>query len=98
MADHLTWKTCSLNNSPCDTSAQEKQCTISGGTCTPSIDAYYIEVTLCTLVGILWLLWKYRKLKSLQNLPLSKWQVRNRRRSELLEDEDDDESSSKITA
>ncbi|CAF1636066.1 unnamed protein product, partial [Didymodactylos carnosus] len=40
-----------------------------------TIDAYYIEVTFCLFIGILWLIWKYRTLLDLQNLPLSKWYI-----------------------
>ncbi len=89
-ADYLTWKRCSLDDNQCKTKNEEKQCEILGGVCRPYIDAYYIEVTLCTVGGIIWLLWKYRKLKYLQNLPINVWQIRNnRRKSELSEDDND---------
>jgi len=98
-ADHLQWKTCSLNNSGCETAIEEKYCTMSGGVCRPYIDAYYIEVTLCTIAGIIWFIWKYRKIIYLQNLPISAWQVRSsRQRRQFSDDDDDNNQSSVLTA
>ena len=98
-ADYLTWKRCSSNNDRCDTIYDQKRCETSGGVCRVSIDAYYIEVAISTIVGILWYLWKYRAVKQLQNLPISEWQVRrNRHKSELMEeDEEDEDFASLIT-
>jgi len=55
-ADYLTWKTCSLGDGKCRTPAEEKNCGMLGGACRPYIDPYYIEVTLCTIFGIIWLI------------------------------------------
>mgnify|MGYP001050318512 FL=1 len=85
LADYLTWKKCSINSNQCDTVYDENQCQSLGGSCHVYIDAYYIEVILCTIGGILWLKWKYGKLMSLQDLPMSAWQIRNRRKNELSE-------------
>ncbi len=76
-ADYLTWKTCSLGDGKCRTPAEEKNCGMLGGACRPYIDAYYIEVTISTLAGIIWLIWKYRSVMRIQNLPISAWQVRS---------------------
>jgi hypothetical protein len=76
-ADHLTWKTCSLGDGRCRTPAEEKNCGMLGGACRPYIDAYYILVFLCTIAGIIWLIWKYRAMMRLQDLPMSAWQVRS---------------------
>jgi len=48
-----------------------------GGACRPYIDAYYIEVTITTILGILWFIWKYQTMMRLQNLPMSAWQVQS---------------------
>ncbi|CAF0992405.1 unnamed protein product [Rotaria sordida] len=89
-ADYLTWKTCSLGGSQCETTIEEKNCHMLGGVCRLSIDPYYIEVTICTIAGIIWLLWKYQTIVRLQYLPISAWQVRsNRRKSQLLEEGDE---------
>jgi PAT family acetyl-CoA transporter-like MFS transporter 1 len=76
-ADYLTWKTCSLGDGKCRTPAEEKNCGMLGGACRPFIDAYYIEVALCTIFGIIWLIWKYGAMMRLQDLPISAWQVRS---------------------
>lgn len=87
LADYLTWKKCSINSNSCETIYEENQCQSMGGVCRSYIDAYYIEVILCTIGGMIWLKWKYRKLLDLQNLPMSAWQIRNRRKSEKDESE-----------
>jgi hypothetical protein len=48
-----------------------------GGACRPYIDAYYILVTITTIAGIIWFIWKYRTMMRLQNLPISAWQVQS---------------------
>ena len=76
-ADHLTWKACSLGGGPCRTAAEEKNCGMLGGACRPYIDAYYIQVAMCTLAGIVWIIWNYGRMMRLQDLPLSAWQVQS---------------------
>jgi len=93
IADYLQWKICSINDGPCETKIEENHCSILGGVCRPYIGAYYIEVTVCTIAGIIWLIWKYRTIIRLQNLPISAWQVRNNRRKSRLIDDDDNLSS-----
>jgi MFS transporter, PAT family, solute carrier family 33 (acetyl-CoA transportor), member 1 len=91
-ADHLTWKKCSQGAQQCITTSDEVACTKSGGECRPYIDAYYIETLICTILGIIWLVWKHRTLLRLQCLPMAAWKVRsNRRRKTLLNDNDDDD-------
>lgn len=92
-ADYLTWRKCSLGGKHCRTASETETCTSSGGVCRSYIDAYYIETFICTIAGIIWLIWKYRTLMRLQNLPVAAWQVRsNRRKTKLLEDDDDPSS------
>ena len=80
MADHLTWKTCTLGDGQCRTAAEEKNCGMLGGACRPYVDPYYIEVTICTIAGVIWLIWNYGRMMRLQELPLSAWQVRTDQR------------------
>ncbi|CAF1157775.1 unnamed protein product [Rotaria sordida] len=96
-ADYLTWKKCSLDSTQCETTIEEKNCQTLGGVCRPSIEPYFIEIIICTIAGIIWLLWKYQTIVHLQYLSISAWQIRNNRsKSQLLQE--DDESSSIITA
>lgn len=76
-ADHITWKSCTLGDGKCGTPAEEKNCGMLGGACRPYIDAYYIEVFITTIAGIIWLIWKYNTMMRLQELPISAWQVSN---------------------
>lgn len=88
-----------MGNYQCKTIYDEKKCQNTGGVCQSYIDAYYIEVTVCTIAGVLWFFWKYRTLNHLQSLPVSQWQIRkNRSKSELTDEEEDDESTSIIIA
>ncbi len=94
--DYLQWKKCSIHDGQCVTKADEQKCEALGGACRAYIDAYYIEVTICTILGVLWLIWKYRTLLRLQNLPMSAWQVHGTRRRS--ESDDDNLSSVMMTA
>jgi hypothetical protein len=47
-----------------------------GGACRPYVDPYYIEVTIGTIAGFIWIIWNYRRLMRLQDLPITAWQVR----------------------
>jgi len=85
-ADYLTWKSCSLSDAACHTPEEEKTCQMLGGFCRPRIDAYYIEVTFCTICGIIWLIWKYRSIIQLQNLPAKAWQVKKLPLTSVQED------------
>lgn len=87
--DYLQWKKCSLNQQQCDRELDEKSCTTLGGVCRPYIDAYYVEVILCTIVGIFWIMWKYQKIMDLQNLQMNRWQVRKYRQKSQFSDDDD---------
>jgi len=75
--DGLTWKTCKgvVGDLSCNSAAEKKFCTDSGGSCAISIDGYYIETGICVFLGIIWLLWKRRTLVNLQNLDENAWKV-----------------------
>jgi hypothetical protein len=89
-ADYLTWKTCSLDNRPCQTIYDEKKCDMLGGVCRPHIEAYYVEVMVCLVAGIIWLIWKRATLMRLQSKPMSAWQVGNHHRKNQLSNSDDE--------
>lgn len=80
-ADYLTWKTCSLGDVKCSTPAEQRNCGMLGGACRDYIDAYYIEVAISTLLGVIWLIWKYGTMMRLQSLPITAWQVRGESQS-----------------
>lgn len=81
-ADFLAWKRCTLSEGGCGTPAEEKNCAMLGGICRPFIDPYYIAVTVSTIVGIIWIIWKYQTMMYLQDLPISSWKVTNENKKE----------------
>lgn len=46
-----------------------------GGECMILVDGYFIEVTICTVCGVLWYLLQRKSLKKLQSRPIEAWQV-----------------------
>ncbi|XP_077998439.1 acetyl-coenzyme A transporter 1-like [Glandiceps talaboti] len=76
LVDSLTWKSCNgglTDGLDCDTKIQAEECSKAGGLCQTDLDGYYIEVACCTVIGVLWLLWKQRTVRKLQDLDQSMW-------------------------
>ncbi|XP_014666688.1 PREDICTED: acetyl-coenzyme A transporter 1-like [Priapulus caudatus] len=69
--DELTWKSCSADPKL----ACGEECAAGGGTCTTSVDGYYVESLVCVLLGFAWLLLRGGTVRKLQNLPMSAWKV-----------------------
>ncbi|XP_071446558.1 acetyl-coenzyme A transporter 1 [Hetaerina americana] len=86
MVDSLTWKACRLPDGSsivgvdCSSIEEVALCERSSGVCTTLIDGYYIESFVCTVVGLLWLLWGRPVINSLQSKDHSAWQVVDRSR------------------
>ncbi|CAF1426041.1 unnamed protein product [Didymodactylos carnosus] len=76
LATLLTWKSCTVQNLTCNRSEDEKQCTLLNGKCQIKIDAYYIQVGFCIVLGVLWFIWKHHSLNKLQVVPLHKWNIK----------------------
>lgn len=53
-----------------------KECTEQGGKCETGLDGYYIEVLVCTVLGIVWLYYCRRLLQQLQDKDESAWRIR----------------------
>lgn len=73
LLDVLTWKHCSLTGEPCDDPTSLSQCKSNGGHCNVTIDGYYVEVIILTIVGYLWLKWARRRVDHIQSLSPSNW-------------------------
>ncbi|XP_064459593.1 acetyl-coenzyme A transporter 1-like isoform X2 [Ornithodoros turicata] len=74
--DSLTYKRCDgAENGQllCSSKSDEKLCTGAGGTCSTTIDGYYIETVMCITLGFAWLMYGRRRAQWLQNLPRSAW-------------------------
>lgn len=73
--ENLTWNYCEGGSSGiefCSKVTKEK-CTSLGGACVMSVDGYYIEVVVCVILGIFWLLWKRSAVQRLQNYKEDMW-------------------------
>ncbi|KDR08429.1 Acetyl-coenzyme A transporter 1 [Zootermopsis nevadensis] len=87
MVDSLTFKQCSapsIQNNTCITTQETEACLKAGGSCTTFVDGYFVETTLCTVIGWLWFQWGRRKINELQVKDHREWQVVQRREDEKL--------------
>ncbi|EDO34028.1 predicted protein [Nematostella vectensis] len=77
LVDELTWSQClglpGDEQSPCGNALLQKTCTDAGGKCAITVDGYYIESVICVVIGFLWLRWKARDCRRLQELPPEAW-------------------------
>ncbi|ENN71246.1 hypothetical protein HUJ04_007692 [Dendroctonus ponderosae] len=77
--DPLTWKHClggenDIENK-CENITKKEECIQNGGTCETQLDGYYIETAICTIVGLLWLLWGMKKIRYIQSLGEGSWKL-----------------------
>ncbi|CAB3221904.1 unnamed protein product [Arctia plantaginis] len=76
--DHLMYKTCTaptLTDNTCSSPLEVDLCKSNEGRCEVVIDGFYIETTICLVVGFLWLQWGRPTINRLQRLPASAWQI-----------------------
>ncbi len=50
-------------------------CEDAGHKCVTHIDGYYVESVICFIIGLIWLGWKSKKVKQLQETPAREWTV-----------------------
>merc|ERR1712227_376079 len=88
MVDPLTSKQCTatghnttlsaaqLAGNTCADTSQVDTCTGGGGTCSTTVDGYYVECGICFVVGMVWLvLWGARTINRLTDAPDKEWRV-----------------------
>ncbi|VDI72998.1 MFS transporter, PAT family, solute carrier family 33 (acetyl-CoA transportor), member 1 [Mytilus galloprovincialis] len=73
LVEGLTWKSCHGGPGQCASTAETEACTSAGGNCQTEIDGYYIESFLCVVIGIFWFLWRQKRVRQLDRLPLDAW-------------------------
>ncbi|XP_060878681.1 acetyl-coenzyme A transporter 1-like [Metopolophium dirhodum] len=82
MVDFLTFKQCSLDNqNSCSTENLKNMCKTNGGDCVVIVNAYYVETTVCTIIGIVWFCIFRIILKKFQTKGPSYWVVNIKRPS-----------------
>ncbi|RHZ13520.1 hypothetical protein DYB37_009725 [Aphanomyces astaci] len=59
----------------CGDSEAKFACESTGGVCSIVTDGYFVEVGVCTVVGVLWLALAYQHVDKLQKLPMTAWRV-----------------------
>ncbi|RQM23139.1 hypothetical protein B5M09_004674, partial [Aphanomyces astaci] len=59
----------------CGDSDAKFACESTGGVCSIVTDGYFVEVGVCTVVGVLWLALAYQHVDKLQKLPMTAWRV-----------------------
>lgn len=71
--DSLTWKSCQGGPGYCESPQASQKCEEAGGLCFTEYDGYYTEVVITMILGVLWLLWRRKRIQHLQQLPESSW-------------------------
>ncbi|CAI6369820.1 unnamed protein product, partial [Macrosiphum euphorbiae] len=76
MIDFLTFKQCSLDHqNSCSTTNLKNMCKTIGGDCVVIVNGYYVEMAVCTIVGIIWFSIFRKILKKVQSKGPSNWLV-----------------------
>ncbi|CAH1724877.1 unnamed protein product, partial [Aphis gossypii] len=77
LIDLLSVKECSFDSkNNCSTSHLQNVCKLNGGDCMTIVNGYYVESILCTIVGTIWYIIFKNKLKQMQCMSPSHWQVK----------------------
>jgi len=76
----LTIKSCqgsagSIDGQSCSSIHAEEMCQKAGGECVVQWDGFYVQVALCSVLGLAWLRWAAHKLQRLQAFKSEQWKV-----------------------
>jgi PAT family acetyl-CoA transporter-like MFS transporter 1 len=85
LVDHLTIREClhhqvnvlSIGSHTCSNAEEKKACQEAGGQCLILQDGFFIQTAICTIIGLVWLVFFYSRLNILQNLKIQAWRVNN---------------------
>ncbi|KAH7488232.1 hypothetical protein PRIC1_007649 [Phytophthora ramorum] len=85
VVDHLTTREClggyfhdevlDIGSRTCSDAEERAACTDAGGECLIVRDGFYVETVICLVIGVVWLLFFFRRIQFLQNLKIDKWRV-----------------------
>ncbi|XP_060833849.1 acetyl-coenzyme A transporter 1-like isoform X2 [Rhopalosiphum padi] len=77
MVDLLTVMECSFDSkNNCSNSHLQNECKSNGGDCITTVNGYYVESVICTIIGIVWYIIFKNKLEELQSKSPSHWVVK----------------------
>jgi len=60
----------------CKTAEDKAECVHAGGRCRIISDGYFIQIGICTVIGIAWLAFFYKRIQHLQNMKVTEWRVK----------------------
>jgi MFS transporter, PAT family, solute carrier family 33 (acetyl-CoA transportor), member 1 len=85
LVDYLTTREClggsnhdeilAIGSHTCSNIDERTACTSAGGECLIVRDGFYVEIAVCTVIGVLWLIFFYGRIQKLQNLKIDMWRV-----------------------
>lgn len=83
--DPLTYRTCVgeshlLHDNLCRDAVESEVCLTNGGKCSISLDGFYVETAVCTVIGFIWMSWGKSKINKLQALDEHSWKIEKRTR------------------
>ncbi|KAF7265759.1 hypothetical protein GWI33_020839 [Rhynchophorus ferrugineus] len=83
--DPLTWKECigskSQTGNICRDSIEKEECIKDGGNCITTIDGFYVETIICTILGFLWFIWGKRQIRRVQSLSENAWKIKRTKKN-----------------
>ncbi|XP_053357151.1 acetyl-coenzyme A transporter 1 [Clarias gariepinus] len=80
LVDPLTSKHCEgAEGQTCGSPEEAGLCVKAGGMCATALDGYYVESSVCVLIGLAWWIFFGKKMKRLQEESPSAWQCRIRK-------------------
>ncbi|XP_005088825.1 acetyl-coenzyme A transporter 1 [Aplysia californica] len=75
LVDYTTWKSCTTGGE-CTTKADLTSCEAAGGSCSTTIEGYYVLTLVCTVLGVLWLRLKSSRLRQLGECDEQAWKYK----------------------
>uniref|UniRef100_K3WIB8 Acetyl-coenzyme A transporter 1 n=1 Tax=Globisporangium ultimum (strain ATCC 200006 / CBS 805.95 / DAOM BR144) TaxID=431595 RepID=K3WIB8_GLOUD len=83
--DYLTTREClghdetvlAIGSHTCSNADERAACTAAGGECLIIQDGFFLEIAVCTVLGVLWLVYFHHRIGFLQNLKVDKWRIAN---------------------
>lgn len=73
LLDYSTFKHCSVDGFSCNTKETMATCSKAGGQCNITVDGYYIEMIILSLIGFIWLIWARKRIEKIESLPPTSW-------------------------
>lgn len=73
--DYLSKRTCSVPQVSNEVTCNIENCHGVGGKCILLQDGFFTEIVVCFVIGVLWFVLFYRRVKRVEQLPMHAWRV-----------------------